>query len=122
MEREILFRGLTESGEWIEGFYLESEYCDGKGVCSFIKKHGYSEIKVIPETVGQYTGLKDKNGLKSFSSEIVIVNYGRHHNEKKGLTRVGVIEFDEKSAAFVIAIKDSKVKVSFSIVHSFEII
>ena len=72
--REILFRGKrTNNGEWIEGslcatipsdedFYTIS-YFDFEGY--------YVEEKVIPKTVGQYTGLTDKNDKKIFEDDIV---------------------------------------------------
>lgn len=83
--REILFRGRTKGGKWCYGDYVHAIRFNGV--------HGFHKDWIIPgvygnggwismrgkhavdgDTVGQYTGLTDKNGVKIFENGYMIID------------------------------------------------
>lgn len=99
MEREILFRGKRiDNGEWVEGNLIQYPL---SSYCHIMSNHGFDDARcVLSETVGQFTGLLDKNGNKIFEGDIV--KYENKIYEIKYLEKYARFAPTNKSTVFMV--------------------
>ena len=96
--REILFRGKrADNGEWVYGSLItERNMFDGNLMTMHIQdiEEPYDDNLIDDETVGQFTGLTDKNGVKVFEGDIVRIFDGEYFS--------GVIKYSNEQGSFTV--------------------
>lgn len=103
--REILFRGKRKrTGEWVYGAFCQKdsdspfgEMVDKPSIIKYDDPYSGFWFEVDPKTVGQFTGLTDRNGQKIFEGDMVVSfdAFGRENS-------VGPVKWDSLFSAWTI--------------------
>jgi hypothetical protein len=109
--REIKFRGKcvpdsNYAGEWVIGGYIhptvDSDQKEGL-IVRYLGGTVTRTFHVLPSTVGQYTGLNDKEGREIYEGDIVRGYFKGRYGQQ---TLVSVIGWDKENACFEIRLQE----------------
>jgi len=103
--KEIKFRGkCLKTGKWVYGGYFTTS--EEEGPVTYIYDHYKGAVPVDPETVGEYTGLKDRNGVEIYNGDIL---------QREGYKYEHVVKWWDESCGFNLAWVSDSIRAGFAI-------
>ncbi len=109
MNREILFRAkMWDESKWVCGTFSYEEGGVPK-IYELVWDENYhtyvpEDCDIIPESLGEYTGLTDRNGVKIFEGDII-----RYCPVRDGEVKTGCVSWSENNGAYIIEVMDGSV-------------
>lgn len=101
--RKIYFRGLDKSSsQWAYGCYMRSKTTrDGISTNNHLIGEDWDYVEVDLETMGQYTGIEDKNGVNVYEDDIVNILW-YDEGSREPTVNNGIVVWDHRKLAFAL--------------------